>query len=99
MTSGAVPSSFHLDRFADYLTLERGAADRTHEAYERDLTRFALFANAKGAREPAAATPRLLREYIYHLKDLGLAPASIRRGNSRRFFAFRVPRGAGQAAK
>ena len=95
MTSGAVPSSFHLDRFADYLTLERGAADRTHEAYERDLTRFALFANAKGAREPAAATPRLLREYIYHLKDLGLAPASIRRNVSavRVYFRFLLGEG------
>jgi integrase/recombinase XerD len=95
VTFGAVPSSFQLDRFADYLTLERGAADRTHEAYARDLTRFALFANAKGAGEPAAATPRLLREYIYHLKDLGLAPASIRRNVSavRVYFRFLLGEG------
>jgi integrase/recombinase XerD len=88
-------SAFHLDRFGDYLSLERGAADRTHEAYARDLARFALFARAKGAAEPAAATPRLLREYIYHLKDLGLAPSSIRRNVSavRVYFRFLLGEG------
>jgi integrase/recombinase XerD len=94
--SAAPPlEAFELDRFADYLVLERGAADRTHEAYARDLTRFARFAQAKGASVPHAATPRLLREYIYHLKDLGLAPASIRRNVSavRVYFRFLLGEG------
>jgi integrase/recombinase XerD len=94
-----IPSSaeaaFHLDRFGDYLALERGAADRTHEAYRRDLERFALFSLAKGTTGPAYATPRLLRDYIYHLKDLGLAPASIRRNVSavRVYFRFLLGEG------
>ncbi len=94
-----IPSTVHpeflLDHFADYLVLERGAADRTHEAYERDLARFAIFAQSRGADAPAAATPRLLREYVYHLKDLGLAPASIRRNVSavRVYFRFLLGEG------
>ena len=95
MMSAPVPAAFQLDRFVDYLVLERGAADRTHDAYARDLARFARFAQAKGAVAPAAATPRLLRDYIYHLKDLGLAPASIRRNVSavRVYFRFLVGEG------
>jgi integrase/recombinase XerD len=40
-------------------------------------------------------TSRLLREYLYHLKDLGLAPASIRRNVSslRTYFKFLIGEG------
>ena len=39
---------------------------------------------------PADVTARVLREYVYHLKDLGLAPSSIRRNISaiRAYFRF-----------
>jgi integrase/recombinase XerD len=90
-----IDPAFQLERFTDYLTLERGAADRTHEAYSRDLTRFALYAQTKGTADPGAATPRLLRDYIYHLKDLGLAPASIRRNVSAVRVYFRFLTGEG----
>ena len=52
--------------------------------------RMAEFATASGAEQPADVTPKLLREFMYHLKDLGLAPASIRRGVSgvRTYFRF-----------
>ncbi len=82
--------AFLLERFADFLALEQGASPRTREAYGRDVQRLAEFAVAKGARAPADITARLLREFIYQLKDLGLAPASIRRGVSsiRTYFRF-----------
>jgi integrase/recombinase XerD len=79
VTNEAVAQAFLLERFADYLSLEQGASPRTQEAYARDVRRLAEFATAKGAGRPPDVTPRLLREFIYHLKDLGLAPASIRR--------------------
>jgi integrase/recombinase XerD len=81
---------FLLEPFNDYLLLEQGLSPRTHEAYGRDLTRFATFAVARGATGPTDVTARLLRDYIYHLKDLGLAPASIRRNISalRTYFKF-----------
>lgn len=81
---------FLLDRFSDFLALEKGSADRTQEAYARDISRFVTFAIVKGMITPAEVTAKLLREYIYHLKDLGLSPASIRRNVSavRSYFRF-----------
>jgi integrase/recombinase XerD len=82
--------SFLLARFTDYVALEQGLSPRTQEAYQRDLVRFAEYAEAKGAISPPDITARLLREYVYHLKDLGLSPASIRRNVSavRTYFRF-----------
>ncbi|OYV74166.1 MAG: site-specific tyrosine recombinase XerD [Gemmatimonadetes bacterium 21-71-4] len=86
----AAARGFLLERFRDFLSLEEGASPRTQEAYARDVNRLAEFATAKGARTPADLTSKLLREYVYHLKDLGLAPASIRRSVSgvRTYFRF-----------
>lgn len=90
MTDAVVPTAFLLDRFSDFLALERGASPRTNEAYLRDVTRLVTFAVVKGAPAPVDLTARLLRTYVYHLKDLGLAPASIRRNVSaaRTYFRF-----------
>lgn len=87
--------AFLLERFADFLALEQGASPRTQDAYARDVERLAEFALTRGARAPADVTARLLREFIYHLKDLGLAPASIRRGVSgiRTYFRFLLGEG------
>jgi integrase/recombinase XerD len=81
---------FQLDRFGDYLTLEQGTSPRTLEAYQRDVTRMVDYARVKGALAPGDITSRMLREFIYHLKDLGLSPASIRRNISavRTYFRF-----------
>lgn len=82
--------SFLLPRFADFIALEQGLSPRTQEAYRRDLERFAQYAATRGASAPLDVTARLLREYVYHLKDLGLSPSSIRRNVSavRTWFRF-----------
>ncbi len=82
--------TFLLARFTDYVALEQGLSPRTQEAYQRDLQRFAEYAAAKGVAAPPDITARILREYVYHLKDLGLSPASIRRNVSavRTYFRF-----------
>jgi integrase/recombinase XerD len=79
-----------IPRFLDFIALEEGLSRLTQNAYEKDLTRFAEFADTKGAAAPLDVTARLLREYVYHLKDLGLSPASIRRNVSaiRTYFRF-----------
>jgi len=81
---------FLLERFADYLTLELGTSPRTLEAYQRDVGRLAEYALTKRAVAPVDVTSRVLREFVYHLKDIGLAPASIRRNISaiRTYFRF-----------
>lgn len=86
---------FLLEPFTDFLALEQGASPRTHEAYTRDLSRFVTFAIGKGAAAPPDVTAKLLREYLYHLKDLGLAPSSIRRNVSalRTYFKFLLGEG------
>jgi integrase/recombinase XerD len=86
----AIARSFLLARFADYIALEQGLATLTQEAYRRDLERFAQYAATRGASAPLDVTARMLREYVYHLKDLGLSPSSIRRNVSavRTYFRF-----------
>jgi integrase/recombinase XerD len=87
--------AFELERFRDFLTLEQGVSARTNEAYGLDLARFVTFAALKGAGAPVDVSARTLREYVYHLKDLGLAPASIRRNVSavRTYFRFLLGEG------
>jgi integrase/recombinase XerD len=81
---------FQLDRFGDYLTLEQGTSPRTLEAYRRDVERLVDYTRTKGGLSPVDITSRMLREFIYHLKDVGLAPSSIRRNISavRTYFRF-----------
>lgn len=81
---------FQLERFGDYLTLELGTSPLTLEAYRRDVERLVDFARTKSAATPGDITSKLLREFIYHLKDIGLAPSSIRRNISgvRTYFRF-----------
>ena len=87
--------AFLLERFVDFLLLEQGSSGRTVEAYDRDVARLATFAATRGARRPLDLDPKLLRDYVYHLKDLGLAPASIRRNVSaiRTYFRFLLGEG------
>jgi integrase/recombinase XerD len=87
--------SFDLERFQDYLSIERGLSPRTLDAYGRDTRRLKEFLESRGVREPGAATPRQLREFSYHLRDQGLAASSIRRSLSavRTYFGFLLEEG------
>ena len=91
----ALARAFLLERFTDFLLLEQGSSERTVEAYQRDVARLAGFALRRGARRPLDLGPTLLRDYVYELKDLGLAPASIRRNVSavRTYFRFLLGEG------
>ena len=99
MTAGRPESelarAFLLERYQDFLSLELGASPRTLEAYLRDVERLATFALTRGATVPTDVDARALREFVYHLKDLGLAPASIRRNVSavRGYFRFLLAEG------
>jgi len=85
-----VPRAFLLEQFVDFLSLERGASANTVAAYRRDLGHLVDFAQEHHSPTPSAITSNLLRDFIFHLKDLGLAATSIRRHVSavRSYFKF-----------
>jgi integrase/recombinase XerD len=87
--------AFHIESFDNFLSLEKGASIRTREAYRRDIERLAAYGEMRGVSNPAALTGKLLRDFVYHLKDLGLSPASIRRNVSaaRTYFRFLLGEG------
>jgi integrase/recombinase XerD len=90
-----VSRAFYVERFDDFLALEQGASVETSKAYKLDIARFVTYVSVKGAKSPADIGARTLREYVFHLKDLGLSPASIRRNVSavRSYFKFLVGEG------
>ncbi len=83
-------TAFHLRLFEDALALEDGASPRTIEAYRRDVVRCIAFARSQGVENANSLTPAVLREFVYHLKDLGLAGSSIRRNVSALRTWFRI---------
>jgi integrase/recombinase XerD len=87
--------AFWLEGFTDYLNVEAGNSRNTVQAYLRDVRRFAEYAAARGVEGPAALTAPQLRDFVYQLKDMGLAPASIRRQISalRTYYRFLVGEG------
>jgi integrase/recombinase XerD len=99
MIAAGVPDDiyrpFLLERFQDHLSVEKGASPLTTDAYLRDVARFATFCVTKSARTPGEASARILRDYVYHLKDIGLSPSSIRRNVSavRSYFRFMLGEG------
>ena len=78
-TEPSAPAAFRLESFADFLSLERGASPNTVAAYRRDLLHLVQFLAGRGAQAPERATTATLRDFIFHLKDLGLEATSIRR--------------------
>lgn len=92
MSVDAAQRAFLLERYSEYLALEKGSAARTQEAYARDVARFIEFALIRRVRAPVDVTPKVIREFVYQLKDLGLSPSSIRRNVSavRSYFRFLI---------
>ncbi len=91
----AVARAFYIERFDDFIALEQGASVQTSKAYKLDVARFVTYARVRGAASPTDIGAKSLREYVYYLKDLGLAPASIRRNVSavRSYFKFLLGEG------
>jgi integrase/recombinase XerD len=83
MSSGTAPRNTALANdltdFRNYLQAERGMAANTVISYGRDLERFAGWAADGGLEDYQRPTIRGLSHYVSHLRDEGLAPASIAR--------------------
>jgi len=95
MEQPLMSAAFRLEQFRDYLALEAGNSPHTVENYLRDVHRLAEYGTSKRIRGPADVTAAQLREFIYFLKDLGLAATTIRRQVSalRTYFKFLVGEG------
>jgi integrase/recombinase XerD len=87
--------AFAVEGFRDFLALEAGNSRHTVMGYTRDVRQLAEYVSQRGLDGPDAIAPKHLREFLYHLKDLGLAPSSIRRHISsiRTYYRFLVSEG------
>lgn len=92
---GKVDRHFLLEQFQDYLALESGNSVNTVQSYLRDLRRLGNWAGLYGVTSPDGVDARLLRKFIFALKDMGLSPATIRRQVSaiRTYYAFLIGEG------
>lgn len=87
--------AFHLEQFRDFLAFEAGNSPHTVESYLRDVRRLIAHAGAQGVHRPDDLTAPRLRDFVYDLKDVGLAPTTIHRQISaiRTYFKFLVGEG------
>ena len=66
----------HLDLFLGYLSVERGLAKNTLEAYGRDLVRYVDYLEKEGLDRPEKIMPSTVLRFLATLKDGGLSPRS-----------------------
>lgn len=90
VAEGRTERAFHVAPFLDFLRFERSTSELTVGAYRHDVVRLASFARNRGRGGPTEITTRDLRDFVLHLKELGLAASSIARNISaiRTYFAF-----------
>ncbi len=87
--------AFLLDLFEEHLCFERNLSDRTVASYLHDCRGFADFARDRGAQDAGDVKYRLLRDWMAHLAELGLASSSAARARSalRTWFGFLAAEG------
>lgn len=78
MSGVGTVSSPGVDSFLVWMALERGRAQNTLVAYERDLRRYVEWLGARDRTEFTAETADLVA-FVGYLNSLGLAPASVAR--------------------
>ncbi|BCA79463.1 site-specific tyrosine recombinase XerD [Desulfuromonas sp. AOP6] len=69
-----------VDLFLSYLSVERGLAANTLEAYGRDLARYVDFLEREGVREADGVSPPMVLRFLARLKEEGLSARSRARG-------------------
>jgi integrase/recombinase XerD len=80
-----VAATHHVDRFLDYLSVERGLSRHTLEAYRRDIGRYVRFLRERGVEEPLSAGEADIAGFIGYLSSSEYAPG-------RRYMASSVAR-------
>jgi integrase/recombinase XerD len=72
----------HLERFLDYLAVERGLARNTLEAYRRDLRRYVRYLAAHGIEDPTRVGEDDIAGFVGHLSGAEYAPGKRYRASS-----------------
>ena len=76
------PLSSLLERYLEFLIVDKGSSENTRAAYEVDLRRYHGFLADLGLRDPREVKPIQIREHVKALAEMGLAPSSIARAIS-----------------
>lgn len=81
-----------IERFTEYLVVERGLARNTLESYRRDLLTYAAFLTDHFQVSLTESGPQHIAAYLHHLRESGKAAATISRNvaSLRSFFHFLV---------
>jgi integrase/recombinase XerD len=81
-----------MDRYLNYLLIEKGLAANTLDAYRTDLDRFANFLHAGGIRSLDEADSPVILKHLISLRDSGMGPRSRARHlvTLRGFFKFLI---------
>ena len=71
---------YHLvDRYLNFLAIEKGVSLNTMEAYSRDLNRYLEFVEQAGIKDIRGISPDNVISFLGNLKGAGLATSSINR--------------------
>jgi integrase/recombinase XerD len=68
-----------LEEFINYLSVERGLSENTTVAYRRDLVKYNAYLLRRKISLTENTDRRVIANFLFSLKDTGLAPASIAR--------------------
>jgi integrase/recombinase XerD len=85
-----------LDRFLEYLVVERGLRQNSLEAYQRDLVRYLTYLADRG-KQPTSLDRTDVSRYLLALREAGLNPRSVARHLSaiRQFHRFLLREASG----
>ncbi len=88
-----------LTQFVDYLALERGLAQNSIDAYQRDVARYLKFLADRGTGDATQGTQDDVLDLLYRLRDCGLQATSLARNLSaiRTFYRFLTAEGLAQS--
>lgn len=76
---GPVDLQRTVDDFASYLAADRGFSEHTVRSYRSDLVQLVAFATARGATGPDDLDLELLRDWLWHSSQDGLAKSTLAR--------------------
>ena len=76
MASAQLPVTDLVDRYLNYLLVEKGLAQSTLESYSRDLMRYLQFLDNSGIKNVSGADTALIIKYLIGLRDAGLGASS-----------------------